>query len=209
MSGKLLRRARRGEAAFARGLTCSAQVRTFAVNGPARGKDDIFDRVATIGEDVEEESGPLDIHPVVSVDLIHRLAGTGLGREVDDRVDIPDRSLPTVANRDIAPDKFNAFGPMKNGVRSVDLRREVIENSHCVAGTERPAGQMGADESGASSDENLVHISADGLTNRGRERLRRTPPQPSAAQPRGARPLLPSRASPVERAAGRSRSHGP
>lgn len=118
-----------------------------------------MDRMGAIGENIKEESGPLNVHPVVAVDLIHRLPRASLGREMYDRVDTLERSVPTLSKSDVAADKFDTFRRIEDGVRSVDLRREVIKNPDFVACTEGLLRQMGADESGASTNENLVHAS--------------------------------------------------
>ena len=105
---------------------------------------------------IEQQRRTLDIDPVITLDLIHRLAGPSIGREVNHRVDALERALQIGAYRHIALNEVNAWRRPKVRLGPVNLGGEIIDNRHLVAGRESHSSQVRPDEARSSSDQDMV-----------------------------------------------------
>ena len=64
----------------------TTQVLAFAINRPRRCNDQPPNLVRRVCQDIEQERGAADVDAAVAFDFVHRLTGTGFGREMDDGI---------------------------------------------------------------------------------------------------------------------------
>lgn len=76
-----------------------------------------------IGEDVEQQGCALDVHPVIAIDLVHRLASAGFSGQVDNSVGILKRAFEIFSNGYIAAKQVGTPKGIEFRIIAVDLRR--------------------------------------------------------------------------------------
>jgi hypothetical protein len=111
----------------------------------------------SIGEDVEEQRGSLDVDTVITVDFVHRLSGAGLGREVDYRIDALQGVVEVASFVDVAPDELGSGRQLEAAEVTVNLSRQIIEDAHPMVRSKSEPRQVCADEAGTASDQDMSH----------------------------------------------------
>jgi len=130
--------------------------RAFAIDRPRRGENDPLGYGVVTLQRVEHGRRPDDVHLGMSRRLGQRLAGAGLGREVDDdiRPTGGQEILPGGGVRDILLVEVRSRVESAAGQTvGVDLRMQVVERDHPLEGVSKVRGKTGSDEAGASGDD--------------------------------------------------------
>jgi hypothetical protein len=133
-----------------------AGVGAFAVDSARGGYDDALDAVTgLLGEPIIEQRGSGEVDLLVFCDLVHGLAGAGLGGEVDDDLMTGQRGGPDALIAHIAADEANGGLEIRRElvIAAVDLRAEAVEECDGVAFEEESSRQMGSDKTSATGDE--------------------------------------------------------
>src|SRR6478609_5310653 len=131
----------------------SALVTTLAVDG-ARAHDEQRDAVSHC--ELRCAPGAVDVDPVVPVDLVHRLPGAGLGREVHQRLDpshLGGGGGPGGPIGDVTDDHRPREGVAGAVWVGVDLGVEQVEGRDVVPHLGEPAREVLADEAGTPGDQ--------------------------------------------------------
>ena len=104
------------------------------------------------------------------LDLVHALADTDGGCEMENGVDALERAANGGAIAHVADEQLDVHGEILRApaVLSVDLRRQAIERAHRVAAREQLVGKMGPYETGSAGNQDSLrrHLPSAGRPSR-------------------------------------------
>ncbi len=110
-----------------------------------------------VEQGLEQHAGPERVHRGVLGGLVHALADSDPGREMDDGVDPVDRAADDVGVAHVAGNQLDVsvqiVGPLGAVVHLLD---EAVEHAHAVSGSDELVGEVRADEAGSAGDEDAL-----------------------------------------------------
>ncbi len=167
-----------------------------AVDRHRRGDEHLVDRIALLHDLLEHDGAAERVHGRVALDLVHRLADTDRGSEVDDALDAVERRGDGVVVAHVGDDQLDLRVEVCGALASrVHLRIERVEDAHTVPALEQAIREMGADEPGAAGDQELHRTSIPAGVKAG---------QPYQPRPAGSPARCPTAAAPRPGARARS-----
>ena len=129
-----------------------AAICTFSVNTDGRCNEHLFDVVARVDKDVEQERGATRVDIDVPIDLVHALPLTAAP---DDGVGGQDQRFKPGAIPDVPADIFRARVRMRRpGAAPMHLRLEIVENGDVVAPQHEAIDEMRSDISRSARHQN-------------------------------------------------------
>src|SRR4051812_25514272 len=137
-----------------------AAVEALAINTHRRCGDDTPHRA--IDQRLKQRSGCEIVAADITLDLVHALADTDLGGEMNDAVDARQGAGEQIGIANIADEKFGLVPDIEFGRRApMDLLDERIEDANAITASQGFPDHLATDETRAAGDENgLIHGSA-------------------------------------------------
>src|SRR3954447_15033620 len=106
-----------------------------------------------IDQRLEQHRGAGFVNRSVALDRVHRLPHADLGRQMDDAVDVLQRTGDDVLVADVADDEFRVLGKVLWPITiAVDLLDQAVENPHPIAAAKKLVDDGATDKSSPASD---------------------------------------------------------